>query len=365
MQATLMSLQNAVKDLPSAKILLANEFENGPKIDPLKIIQIYEASDWETFIDEWVHSLKSAYVSVMRPTGAGDKGIDIAGFCDADQLLGIWDNHQCKHYNSPLSFGVVAPEIGKMLWYSFSGEYKAPRACRFIAPKGASTSLSLLLANADKLKAKVLAEWDKVISGKITSTGPVTLDGKFLAYVRDFDFRIFSAEQPRTIIEAHSKTPYHRGRFGGGLPSRPRPDAVPVEIEEAEATYTSKLLDAYAEHKGETVAAVSHLDKWANLKSHFQRAREAFYHAESLRVFVREKVEPGTFEGLQTEILEGVFDTYDGEHSDGYRRVIAVTDKAQSLALDAHPLNRSTMLTDRRGICHQLANDGKLTWRRS
>ncbi len=364
MQATLISLQDAVKDLPSARILLAQEFENGPKIDPLKIIQIYEASEWETFIDEWVHSLKSAYINVMRPTGAGDKGIDIAGFCDGDKLLGTWDNHQCKHYNAPLSFSVAAPEIGKMLWYSFSGEYKAPRACRFIAPKGASTSLSLLLTNADKLKTKVIADWDKSIAGKITSTDSIKLEGKFLDYVRGFDFRVFSAEQPRTIIEAHSKTPYHRGRFGGGLPSRPQPDAVPVEVDEAEVIYTSKLLDAYAEHKGETVTVVSHLDKFANLKTHFQRSREAFYHAESLRVFVREKVEAGTFEGLQAEILDGVLDTYDGEHPDGFARVIAVTEKAQSMALDAHPLNKSALPKDRRGICHQLANDGKLTWRR-
>lgn len=97
MQATLMSLQDAVKDLPSARILLANDFENGPKIDPLKIIQIYEASEWETFIDEWVHSLKSAYVSVMRPTGAGDKGIDIAGFCDAEPQQTWRDRAPLKH----------------------------------------------------------------------------------------------------------------------------------------------------------------------------------------------------------------------------------------------------------------------------
>lgn len=364
MQAMLISLQDAVKDLPSARILLAHEFENGPRLDPLKIIQTYEASEWETFIDEWVHSLKSTYVGVMRPTGAGDKGIDIAGFCDADKLLGTWDNHQCKHYSAPLSFSVAAPEIGKILWYSFSGVYKAPRVCRFIAPKGASTSLSLLLTNADKLKTKVIAEWDKSIAGKITSPGPVKLEGKFLDYVSSFDFRIFSAEQPRTIIEAHAKTPYHLSRFGGGLPSRPQPDAVPAEVEEAETTYTSKLLDAYSEHKGEAVGTASQLDKFSTLKTHFQRSREAFYHAESLRVFVREKVEPGTFEGLQAEILDGIQDTYDGEHPDGFARVVAVTEKAQSIALDAHPLNKSALPKDRRGICHQLANDGKLTWRR-
>lgn len=364
MQASLISLQSAVKELPSVRILLAQEFDNGPKVDPLKLIQIYDSSEWETFIDEWVHSLTSTYMSVMRPTGAGDKGIDIAGFCDADQLLGIWDNHQCKHYNIPLNFSVTAPEVGKILWYSYTGEYKAPRVCRFIAPKGASTSLSLLLANADKLKKKVLQDWDKSIANKITTIGSITLDGKFLEYVENFDFRIFSVVAPRSIIEAHGKTPYHPGRFGGGLPSRPRAETAPVEIDATEATYTSKLLDAYSEHKGETVTAAGHIEKWANLKSHFQRSREAFYHAESLRVFVREKAEPGTFEGLQAEILDGVFDTYDGVHVDGLARVIAVTDKAQSLALDAHPLNKSAMPSDRRGICHQLANDGKLTWRR-
>lgn len=63
---------------------------------------------------------------------------------------------------------------------------------------------------------------------------------------------------------------------------------------------------------------------------------------------MREKVEPGTFEGLQTEILDGVLDTHDGEHADGYARVVAVTEKAQSLVLDAHPLNRSAFPTDRR-----------------
>ncbi len=130
------------------------------------------------------------------------------------------------------------------------------------------------------------------------------------------------------------------------------------------AVSTSMRLQNYTTCADATVATASQLDKFSTLKTHFQRSREAFYHAESLRVFVREKVEAGTFEGLQTEILDGIQDIYDGEHPDGFARVVAVTDKAQSMALDAHPLNKSALPKDRRGICHQLANDGKLTWRR-
>ena len=50
---------------------------------------------------------------------------------------------------------------------------------------------------------------------------------------------------------------------------------------------------------------------------HFNRQREAFYQAESLRVFVRDKVEPGTFDRLQEEIFVGVIDTRDARHDDG------------------------------------------------
>lgn len=359
-----IELYDAIKVIEAKSVLTAQEFENGPKVDPLKLIQGYDSNEWESFIDEWIHSLTNKYIKVMRPTGPGDKGIDVAGCSDPNELLGVWDNYQCKHYTSPLSFGNVAPEIGKILWHSFNGIYVAPRSCAFIAPKGASTTLSLLMANADKLRKEVAEKWDNAIATKITSKLEVKLTGEFAKYVSSFDFRIFSSVSPRSVIEAHQKTPYHPGRFGGGLPSRPLSEQPPEEISETEITYTTKLLHAYADHKKQTVTSPSQLSAWSNLEAHFGRSREAFYHAESLRAFVRDKADPGTFESLQREILDGVADTYDGVHADGYVRVVAVTDKAQSLSLDAHPLNKSAFPKDRRGICHQLANDGALTWKK-
>jgi len=98
------------------------------------------------------------------------------------------------------------------------------------------------------------------------------------------------------------------------------------------------------------------------LEQHFKRQREAFYHAESLRVFVRDKVEPGTFETLQEEIYHGVVDTCDADYDDGYERVVAVTGAAQTLPINAHPLAPSTFVQDKHGICHQLANVDRLKW---
>lgn len=359
-----LKYENAIKDLCVPVIQTAHAFENGPKIDPVQIIFTYSPDEWEAFVHEWVHSLEKKYSRVIRPTGAGDKGIDVAGFTDAKKLLGIWDNYQCKRYANPLSFGNIAPEIGKMLWYSFRGDFIPPRHYYFVAPKGVSTEIDLLLANSDKLKTKIISEWDAKVSERITSTQKIKLDGKFLTHVNNFNFEIFSAFHPKDIVEQHRKTKFFIGRFGGGLPDRPKPEKPPTEIDEVESTYTAKLLDAYADHKSETSISISDLSKWKNLQDHFKRSREAFYHAESFRVFVRDKTEIGTFENLQEDIFLGVADVCDEDHADGFQRVKEVTKEAQRLSLDGNPLNKSSRPADRQGICHQLANDGRLTWKK-
>ena len=294
-----LNFEPAIRQIAASKLQTSYEFENGPKIDPLKLVATYDSDEWEAFIDEWVHSLKEKYLQVVRPTGPGDKGIDIAGFKDEGRLAGEWDNYQCKHYSRPLSFSIVAPEIGKILWYSFQEIYSPPAVCEFIAPKGASPALTLLLANAVNLKAKVIDEWKKAISAKITEQHVIELQGKFKEYVERFDFRIFNAPSSRWVIDQHRSTNYFPSRFGGGLPARPKAELPPEEIEDHEKNYVDRLLEAYAEHKECEQITLKELGQWKSLQDHLKRSRESFFHAESLRVFVRDKTEPGTFKSLQ------------------------------------------------------------------
>src|SRR4051794_28215843 len=104
----------------SSTLMTASQVQAGPPISPLARVFLYSSEEWEKFIEEWVSCLKKSYAQVLRFTGSGDKGIDVAGFVDAKKLLGIWDNYQCKHYTKSLAPHVVWPEIGKILWYSFS-----------------------------------------------------------------------------------------------------------------------------------------------------------------------------------------------------------------------------------------------------
>ncbi len=132
--------------MPTAGLMLS-----GPPIEPLTRLMTYDSDEWEKFINEWVTSLRTTYKSVQRFTGAGDKGVDVAAFTDSKQLLGIWHNYQCKHYIKPLGPADAYLEIGKCLWYSFNKYFAPPSRYFFVAPRGVSTKLGLLLANVKKL----------------------------------------------------------------------------------------------------------------------------------------------------------------------------------------------------------------------
>lgn len=335
---------------------------HGPVIPPQQRLLTYSPNQWEDFVHEWAHyCLKKSYKQVQRFAGAGDLGIDVAGFADAKRLKGIWDNFQCKHYYHALMPGDVWVEFGKIIWYSFNGEYTVPRHYYFVSPWGAGTKLNRLLANADKLRDELIANWDKHVRSAITSTQEVPLDATLRAYVTAFNFSIFEAKTALQLVDDHSATPVHTARFGGGLPARPATAKPPVKVAPAESRYVKQLLGAYGEHTGTPVSDPSALSV-PKLKDHFRRQREAFYHAETLRVFARDKVPNGTFESLQNDIFDGVIDTHDGTHADGYEKVCAVTRAARELQITANALISCTDPKDRNGICHQLVNEERLRW---
>ncbi len=361
-------MNDGFEDIPPPETAVgeanADEVSQGPAIPPQQRIMLYSAEEWEKFTHEWAHfCLKRDYVDVQRFSGAGDHGIDIAGFVDEHKLLGVWDNYQCKRFLDRTVYPSDAwPEIGKILWYSFRGEYKSPRKYYFVAPRGVGTALSGLLANAVKLKEALFENWEKHVRGDITKTQEVALEGAFRAYVEEFDFSIFDSKTALQMIEQHRTSPCYAARFGGGLPRRPTPEKPPPEIATRESRYVAQLLSAYADHKKKNIRDVRTLNAWPPLEAHFGRQREAFYHAESLRMFARDTVPIGTFESLQEDVFSGVVDICEGKYADGYERVKHVTQTARELHLTSNALLPRTKPKDRDGICHQLANEDRLQW---
>lgn len=73
----------------------------------------------------------------------------------------------------------------------------------------------------------------------------------------------------------------------------------------------------------------------------------------------------GTFESLLDDIYDGVIDTHDSGHVDGYAKVCAVTKAARDMQITANALITCTNPKDRDGICHQLVNEERLQWTQS
>jgi hypothetical protein len=357
-----MSWKEIVAPRVPASLVTASQVTHGPSIPPQQRLLTYSPDQWEDFVHEWVHyCLKTSYQVVQRFSGAGDMGIDVVGFVDAQRLKGVWDNYQCKHYEHALTPGDVWPEFGKVIWYAFKGEYAIPRYYYFVSPWGAGTKLSRLLGNATKLREELIANWDKNVKNAVTSTQEVSLDTALRAYVDAFDFSIFQAKTALQLVDDYRTTPIYAIRFGGGLPPRPAADKPPTTVATTESRYVTQLLGAYGEHTGTPVKDLSDLSQ-SKLKEHFRRQREAFYEAESLRVFARDTVPPGTFESLQDDIYDGVIDTHDAMHADGFQKVCAVTKAARDMQITANALISCTNPKDRDGICHQLVNEERLQW---
>jgi hypothetical protein len=136
----------------------------------------------------------------------------------------------------------------------------------------------------------------------------------------------------------------------------------PSSFAKDESRYIQQLLEAYSDAKKVSVTEVAQLDKWPSIKRHFNRSREQFYHAESLRNFARDNVPAGTYESLQNEIYQGVVDVCESDHEHGFERVKKTVSKAVDIALTGNALCGRVLVNDRQGVCHQLANEDKLLW---
>lgn len=350
--------------LPALKatVTSASRVRVGKPIPALQHIQLFSPKEWEEFIHEWAHELKKqGYHEVERCGGSGDQGRDVIAYLN-DKPGGPWDNHQCKHYDHPLAPSDIWIELGKLCYFTFTGEFAPPRRYYFVAPHGVGTSLSKLIDKPDELRKKLIEAWPDKCEKKITETASIVLEGAMLKHVESFDFSIIKKVSPLTIIEQHRKSPFHVTRFGGGLPDRPNTEPPPADIAAQEARYVQQLLEAYGERLGQTLASIERLKGEATLLDHFKRSREHFYWAEALRNFSRDHLPAGEFERLQVEIHDGVIDIANQNHANGYERVIQTTREARLIQITGHALSDCLHSNDRSGICHQLANEDRLTW---
>ena len=355
------------KDLspnPQRGLYSSEHVSSGIPIPKTKRIELFSPDEWEEFTEEWATSLEKSYHKVKRFAGAGDQGLDVVGFINDATFGGGWDNFQCKYYDHALYPSDVWVEFGKIIYYSFRGDYPPPRKYYFVAPKQVGTTLGKLIANPHRLKPELQKQWNDHCKDSITAAAQIVLEGDLLDYFETFDFSIFDSTSLVDMVNGHADTNFHAVRFGGGLGVRPVPEIPPENTVTLDHRYVRQLLSAYADALGDnsTPLTLSILDRNKKYKKNFHRQRERFYHAEALRNFSRDTVPEGTYEQLQEEIFQGVVDICEDDHDSGLERMKSTVSQAARVSTHSTPLASVTGVADKQGICHQLVDNKRLSW---
>jgi hypothetical protein len=335
-------------DLESPEVSTVAPSLTGPPVTPAQRLFFYSPDEWEQFIREWATGLGAAYVQIKRLGGANDRGVDVAAFKTNQGLEGSWDCFQGKHYAKALLPSDAFPEILKVLIGVDGGHYVLPDRYAFLAPRGCGSTLNRMLSKPTDLRDWFLRELAK-------PDGPASKLDKV-------DFAVFQSVEIDDALETHRATPYHSSRFGTALPARPARVGPAPEIAAHESRYVAQLFEVYYEMEPTMTFTAENMSAHSKFGSHFQRQRESFYSAEALRLYARDSVPLGTYEALQSDVHSGVVEVAEASHQSGMDRLTTVLATSGQIDLSAHALISVSSIDDRKGICHQLANEDRLTW---
>lgn len=349
-----------LRDVPKPTVVDPGVTLLGPPVSPKARISLYSDVEWEEFVLEWVCAIGEKYVQIKRFGGAGDKGADIAAFKTKNGLEGAWDCFQCKHYVGQLAVSDILPEILKIILATLNQDCVFPDSYQILAPRGCSTPCGRTLSSPEKLKKAFL---DKLADGAPLAKG-LSLEqiSKIRVYAEGLDFSRFKSVELDEVLEVHRSTPWHPARFATALKPRPETLPAPDQLAVHETRYVQQLVEVFAQRFPAEGLTSDSIATNAKVGQKFRRHRETFYKAESLRLYARDSVPPGTFEKLQDDIYGGVVDTLEGEHVSAHSKMTSVLSLVGQLDLNRHRLITVAEIDDRKGICHQLANVDRIVW---
>jgi hypothetical protein len=337
----------------------------GAPVDPLVRLASFDDTEFERFIWEWVRGyIAHRYAEVQHRGGAGDKGRDIVAWLDDSSAASRrWDLYQCKRYKDPLTPSDFLVELGKLCFYTHRKDYSTPRQYFIVSPKGVGNTLQDLIDDPPKLRVRLIEKWDDWCLEKITATGPVALVGDFRKHVEGFDLSIVKTLAPATLIEQHRETKDHLAVFGSSFKPRPLAQTPPADVAPKETMYVTSVYEAFADHLNSPVLSVQDFTQHTHLAQCFSHARECFYCAESLKEFSRDNLpDDREFGNLCNQVHQGVTPTLNKLHKDGYEKLVDVSERVVFLPITSNILVTEMEPNDRVGLCHQLANEGKIRW---
>ena len=332
------------------------------KKDYSRSILALDDTELEQFVRDWVDSKKSAHVTVTRFSGTGDLGRDVVIFLSPMKHEGAWHNYQCKQYGKTLPTATALCELGKILYYSWKGEFSVPEKYFFVAPRGVNRNLETLIFNPSKLKEELIQQWDKYCATRIMEGHSITLDTDLEQLIRNFDFSTVGRLNLDDIVNDPTATSTLYKWFGADPGPAPLGE-VPPSILPSELPYINQLVNAYGKREGKPIANHEDVLSFPGHSAHLSIQRERFYDADAFKRFYRDNTDQLVISTFERDIFHGVVDTCNAKHPDALDRVNAVMAQAANLQ-PSGPLAKHARIPVKQGICHHFANEDHLKWQK-
>jgi len=155
---------------------------------------------------------------------------------------------QCKQYARTLPTDKGVSEVGKILYYSYRGEFTPPVAFFFVAPRGVNRNLKRFIAKPSEFRAELLNGWDRYCAKTISDGILIELTADLRSFIEAWDFSVIRAISVDEILQDSASKPVLQSWFGTD-PGPPPMGVVPPDIEVREMPYVQQLLDAYGERE--------------------------------------------------------------------------------------------------------------------
>jgi hypothetical protein len=105
------------------------------------------------------------------------------GYLTPQRHEGPWHNYQCKQYGQSLPTAIGIGEVGKVLYYSWRGEFSPPAAYFFIAPRNVKRNLKRFIAKPSEFKAELLGKWNEYCADTISGGKHIELTPPLGAFI--------------------------------------------------------------------------------------------------------------------------------------------------------------------------------------
>lgn len=364
---------------------------SGGSLTAEDILSHVSPKDWERMICWKLLKEDPPYHEIVGPGGPGDYSVDVAAFRDEYKFSGKWEAYQGKRYKDPLGFWTVFGEIVKLV----DGHRKRifpnlPTKYVFVSPQGSGQTLQNSMNKPgglkEEFKAKMKKEIDeldykpgdepstavsegagdkkpkprsKTIAGKTYTKRQLEDIKAHAEKIKVFEKVSFESKDLTYILGGKAGDRYYISKHQTKLERA----SGPLRLEDTkQGLYIEKLVDVFKE-QDKSCKDVASVEAHPEYCVEFQENRESFYSAEVLRKSVEDSVPPNTYDHLKEQIYMGVIPTARGTYKSGLKRLRKVHKKAYQMHLTGLDLIIPIMNPlDRLGICHQLANEDKLTW---